>query len=95
MAFEEITIITCPCFPALLQLLHHGLFPCAPMAPSLAVDLQVLEFVHLLFVHQSPNQMAWCDALETFLNGMRYKLTVKVSISLVVVAHTYITLPSE
>ncbi|KAG1778076.1 hypothetical protein EV702DRAFT_1179091 [Suillus placidus] len=79
-AFEEITIITCPCFPALLQLLCHGLFPCAPMAPSLAVDLRVLEFVHLLFVCQSPNQTAWCDALETFLDGMGYKLTSKNSL---------------
>ncbi|KAG1744527.1 uncharacterized protein EDB91DRAFT_1236494 [Suillus paluster] len=76
-SFEEITILTCPCFPAPLQLLCHGLFPCAPMAPSLAVDLQVLEFVRLLFICQSPNQTAWCNALETFLDGMGYKLTSK------------------
>ncbi|KAG1849737.1 hypothetical protein F4604DRAFT_1883754 [Suillus subluteus] len=49
------------------------------MVPSLAVDLRVLEFVRLLFIHQSPNQTAWCDALETFLDGMRYKLTSKPS----------------
>ncbi|KAG1878578.1 hypothetical protein C8R48DRAFT_745225 [Suillus tomentosus] len=79
-AFEEITIIACPCFPAPLQLLRRGLFPCAPMVPSLAVDLRVLEFVRLLFVRQSPNQTAWCDALETFLDGMRYKLTSKNSL---------------
>ncbi|KAG1898846.1 uncharacterized protein F5891DRAFT_954811 [Suillus fuscotomentosus] len=78
--FEEITIIACPCFPAPLQLLRRGLFPCAPMVPSLAVDLRVLEFVRLLFVRQSPNQTAWCDALETFLDGMRYKLTSKNSL---------------
>ncbi|KAG1819999.1 hypothetical protein EV424DRAFT_1472573 [Suillus variegatus] len=71
-AFEEITIIACPCFPTPLQLLRRGLFPCAPMVPSLAVDLRVLEF--------SPNQTAWCDALETFLDGMRYKLTSKNSL---------------
>ena len=57
-AFTEITILTCPCFPALLQLLPRSLFPCAPMAPSLAVDLWVLEFVGLLFIRQSPNQTA-------------------------------------
>ncbi|KAG1896097.1 uncharacterized protein F5891DRAFT_1130422 [Suillus fuscotomentosus] len=79
-AFEEITIIACPCFPAPLQLLRRGLFPCAPMVPSLAVDLRVLKFVRLLFVRQSPNQTAWCDALETFLDGMRYKLTLKNSL---------------
>jgi hypothetical protein len=77
---SEINIIACPCFPAPLQLLRHGLFPCAPVAPSLAVDLRVLEFVRLLFIHQSPNHTAWCDAVETFLDGMGYKLTSMVSI---------------
>ncbi|OJA20699.1 hypothetical protein AZE42_13332 [Rhizopogon vesiculosus] len=47
------------------------------MAPSLTVDLQVLKFVCLLFIHQSPNQTVWCDAAETFLDGMGYKLTSK------------------
>ncbi|KAG2047005.1 hypothetical protein BDR06DRAFT_985353 [Suillus hirtellus] len=74
---KEIDIIACPCFPAPLQLLCCGLFPCAPVAPSLAVDLRVLEFVCLLFVCQSPNQTAWCDAVETFLDGMGYKLSCK------------------
>ncbi|KAG1863204.1 hypothetical protein DFJ58DRAFT_656472, partial [Suillus subalutaceus] len=79
-SLSEINIIACPCLPAPLQLLHRGLFPCAPVAPSLAVDLRVLEFVHLLFICQSPNHTAWCDAVETFLDGMGYKLTSKVSI---------------
>ncbi|KAG2109214.1 hypothetical protein DEU56DRAFT_874510 [Suillus clintonianus] len=74
---KEITIIACPCSPAPLQLLHRGLFPCASLAPSLAVDLRLLEFVRLLFLRQSPNQTAWCDALETFLDGMKYKLRLK------------------
>ncbi|KAG2068987.1 hypothetical protein BDR04DRAFT_1129041 [Suillus decipiens] len=74
-SLSEINIIVCPCFPAPLQLLHHGLFPCAPVAPSLAVDLHVLEFVCLLFICQSPNHTAWCNAVETFLDGMGYKLT--------------------
>ncbi|KAG2158717.1 uncharacterized protein EDB93DRAFT_1237960 [Suillus bovinus] len=79
-AFEEITIIACPCLPAPLQLLHCRFFPCTPVAPSLAVDLQLLEFVHLRFLHRSPNQTAWCDALETFLDGMKYKLRLKNSL---------------
>ncbi|KAG2109831.1 uncharacterized protein F5147DRAFT_745332 [Suillus discolor] len=79
-AFEEIAIIVCPCLPAPLQLLCRRLFPCAPVAPSLAVDLRVLKFVRLLFLRQSPNQTAWCNALETFLNGMKYKLALKNSL---------------
>ncbi|KAG1838530.1 hypothetical protein DFJ58DRAFT_718722 [Suillus subalutaceus] len=74
---KEIDIIACPCFPAPLQLLCRGLFPCAPVTPSLAVDLRILEFIHLLFVRQSPNQTAWCDAVETFPDGMGYKLFCK------------------
>ncbi|KAG1880686.1 hypothetical protein C8R48DRAFT_744865 [Suillus tomentosus] len=71
--------IACPYFPVPLQLLCCGLFPCTPIAPSLVVDLRVLEFVHLLFVCQSPNQTVWCDAVEPFLDGMRYKLSCKPS----------------
>ncbi|KAG1882379.1 hypothetical protein F4604DRAFT_1577463 [Suillus subluteus] len=74
-SLSEINIIACPCYPAPLQLLRRGLFPCAPVSPSLAVDLRVLEFVRLLFIRQSPNHTAWCDAVETFLDGMGYKLT--------------------
>ncbi|OAX31515.1 hypothetical protein K503DRAFT_794937 [Rhizopogon vinicolor AM-OR11-026] len=48
----------------------RGLFSCAPVAP-------LLPFVRLLFVRQSPNQTAWCDAVETFPDGMGYKLTLK------------------
>ncbi|KAG1813496.1 uncharacterized protein BJ212DRAFT_1447764 [Suillus subaureus] len=79
-SLSEINIIACPCFPAPLQLLCHGLFPCAPVAPSLTVDLCVLEFVHLLFIHQSPNHTAWCNAVEMFLDGMGYKLTLMHSL---------------
>ena len=61
------------------------------MAPTLAVDLRVLEFVRLLFIRQSPNQTAWCDTLETFLDGMKYKLASKVSISLLTVAPMHLT----
>ncbi|KAG2046016.1 hypothetical protein BDR06DRAFT_899921 [Suillus hirtellus] len=50
---SEINIIVYPCFPAPLQLLSHGLFICAPVTPSLVVDLRVLKFVCLFFIHQS------------------------------------------
>ncbi|KII83482.1 hypothetical protein PLICRDRAFT_119393, partial [Plicaturopsis crispa FD-325 SS-3] len=56
------------------------LFPCAPSAPSLAVDLQLLEFVQNLFVRMPPNTTAWCDTLEAFLGNRGYKLTTRDSI---------------
>ncbi|KII82805.1 hypothetical protein PLICRDRAFT_120248, partial [Plicaturopsis crispa FD-325 SS-3] len=77
---EKIELTVCVCKPAALQLLNRGLFPCAPRAPSLAVDLRLLEFVKTLFVRMAPNATAWCDALESFLHGRGYKLETRNSI---------------
>ena len=38
-------IVLCTCKEPALQLLSMGLFPCAPLEPSLAVDLNMLGFV--------------------------------------------------
>ncbi|KAF9503747.1 hypothetical protein BS47DRAFT_1277188, partial [Hydnum rufescens UP504] len=57
----------CPCAPAPLQLVQQGLFPCSPVYPALAVSLEMLEFVSMLFLHLAPNKTAWSDALTTFL----------------------------
>ncbi|KAF8833999.1 hypothetical protein BDN67DRAFT_985641, partial [Paxillus ammoniavirescens] len=54
-----------------------GLFPCAPVAPSLAVDLRVLQFVKTLFMQQTPNMTAWCEAVEVFLAGRGYTFAGK------------------
>ncbi|KAG1876144.1 hypothetical protein C8R48DRAFT_745646 [Suillus tomentosus] len=74
---ETLRIDCCTCAPAPLQLLARGYFACAPIAPSLAVDLQLLEFVKTLFVHITPNTTAWCETLEVFLAGHGYQLTTK------------------
>lgn len=76
---ETLQIDCCTCVPAPLQLLARGYFACAPIAPSLAVDLQLLEFVKTLFVHITPNTTVWCETLEVFLAGRGYQLTTKVS----------------
>ncbi|KAG6330531.1 hypothetical protein ID866_8556 [Astraeus odoratus] len=49
-----------------------GLFACAPVALSLAVDLRVLEFLKGLSVWLTPNIMAWTDTLQVFLNEQGY-----------------------
>jgi hypothetical protein len=59
--------------------MQRGLFPCSPLAPTLAVDLRVLEFVTRLFVHIPPNNTGWCKTVEEFLDSQGYKLTTKVS----------------
>lgn len=77
--FVEIeTMILCTCTEPALQLLSSGLFPCAPSLPTLAVDLQMLDFVRELFVNTAPNLTAWCDTLEGFLDSRKFKLTTRV-----------------
>ncbi|KAF9519022.1 hypothetical protein BS47DRAFT_1258875, partial [Hydnum rufescens UP504] len=50
-----------------------GVFPCAPVSPSLAVSLDMLEFVAELFVHVAPNERAWVATLEKYLNACSYQ----------------------
>lgn len=70
----------CTCTEPALQLLSRGLFPCAPNLPTLAVDLQMLDFVHDLFVNSAPNLTAWCNTLEGFLNARKFKLSTRVCV---------------
>ncbi|KAH7902955.1 hypothetical protein BJ138DRAFT_1021330 [Hygrophoropsis aurantiaca] len=78
---DTLQLLVCPCYPAPHQLISRGLFACAPLAPSLAVDLRVLELVKTLFVRITPNTTAWCEALEAFLYGRGYPLVQR--------AHSY------
>ena len=69
----------CKCSPAALQLVNIGLFPCAPYAPLLAVDISLLQFTQALFVRLAPNTTSFCETLEYFLGCRGYKLTTRVS----------------
>ncbi|KAE9382780.1 hypothetical protein BT96DRAFT_747706, partial [Gymnopus androsaceus JB14] len=71
---EKITIRTCACQTAATQLMKRGLFGCAPLRPSLAVDLRVLDFVSRLFLRISPNNTAVCNTIEDFLKCQGYQL---------------------
>lgn len=75
---EIVRIDACQCSPAALQLISRGLFPCAPIAPTLAVDIKMLEFVRELFLRMPPNTTSWCETLEAFLGKRSYKLTTRV-----------------
>ncbi|KZP13649.1 hypothetical protein FIBSPDRAFT_753072 [Athelia psychrophila] len=65
----------CRCKPVPNQLLAEGLFPCAPVAPTLAVDLKLLEFARLQFLTMVPNLSGWCEAMELHL----FKFVAQVS----------------
>jgi CxC1 like cysteine cluster associated with KDZ transposases len=73
------SISLCTCTEPAGQLIARGLFPCAPSLPSLAVDLQMLDFAQSLFMNAAPNTTAWCETLEGFLSSRRFKLKTRVS----------------
>ncbi|KAI6147562.1 hypothetical protein EDD17DRAFT_1781038 [Pisolithus thermaeus] len=76
-SLEDIEISYCACTPAPTCLMECGLFACSPVAPTLAVDLCVLEFMRTLFVRLTPNMTAWSEALESFLDAQGYQLQSK------------------
>ncbi|KAF8955602.1 hypothetical protein BDZ97DRAFT_1907539 [Flammula alnicola] len=60
-----------------LNLFSHGVFPCTPLVPTLAVDICVLEFVSRLFLNIAPNTTVWCKTVEGFLESQGYWLSMK------------------
>ncbi|KAF9503553.1 hypothetical protein BS47DRAFT_1309601 [Hydnum rufescens UP504] len=70
----EFHVCGCPSRTAARQLVLRGLFPCAPLHPSLAVSIDMLEFVAELFVQQAPNERAWAATLENFLKRSRVQI---------------------
>ncbi|KAF8868702.1 hypothetical protein CPB84DRAFT_1695554 [Gymnopilus junonius] len=76
--FEKIEkLVLCTYKEPALQLLTLGLFPCAPMRPTLAVDLNMLDFVRGLFLNTAPNVTAWAETLEGFLSTHKFKLKTR------------------
>ncbi|KAI6098311.1 hypothetical protein EDD17DRAFT_1481358 [Pisolithus thermaeus] len=82
LGLGELEINYCACTPAPVQLMKCGPFGCSPVAPTLVVDLCMLEFMKTLFVWLTPNTTAWCEAFECFLDGQGYKLQSKVCVLL-------------
>ena len=76
---ETLVLQVCACHTAPIQLTERGLFPCAPVRPTLAVCLNMLEFVSELFVHLAPNERAWVATLEAYLRarGSSFKMEVR------------------
>ncbi|KAJ3717495.1 hypothetical protein C8R42DRAFT_587027 [Lentinula raphanica] len=73
-ALERIQLNICACRTAAVQLVERGLFPCAPLQPSLAVDMRVLDFVSRLFLRISPNTTALANTIHDFLCSQGYNM---------------------
>ncbi|KAF9058419.1 hypothetical protein BDP27DRAFT_1148168, partial [Rhodocollybia butyracea] len=54
-SLEQIQLAICACHPAPVLVVDRGLFPCAPLHPTLAVDIRHLDFVTRYFLRTSPN----------------------------------------
>jgi len=78
LEIEKISLCTCSDIP--IQLLNMCLFSCAPILSTLAVDIQLLEFVKELFVNAAPNITAWCNTLKSFWNVWSFKLSTRANI---------------
>lgn len=70
----------CEHAPAARQLLRRGFFPCAPIAPSLAVDMNFLDFCREHFLNTSPNVTAWAETIDSFLEARGYRVAGQVRI---------------
>ena len=61
-----------------LSLLNAGLFPCAPKRPTLAIDIDMLDFAWKLFHNTLPNVTGFSTALEEFLSVRQHQLATVV-----------------
>lgn len=62
------------------QLLRHGFFACAPIKPSMAVDIDMLEYARTQQLTQSPNDSAFAVCLEGTLRGKGFRMKRKACI---------------
>ena len=77
---HSVDLVVCSCAPAAQQLIHMGYFPCALLAPTLAVSLKVLTLVKHLFVRTPPNISAWCETFGSYVGGMGYNVDAKIGL---------------
>ncbi|KAJ6526360.1 hypothetical protein B0H19DRAFT_1275721 [Mycena capillaripes] len=73
-SIKDVELYICDCARVPVQLMEIGVFGCAPVMPTLAVDLRVLEFTMNLFLQISPNNTAFTITLECVLVNMGFQL---------------------
>ncbi|KIJ28456.1 hypothetical protein M422DRAFT_106002, partial [Sphaerobolus stellatus SS14] len=64
----------CKCQPAAVTLIKHGMFPCSPIQPSIAFDINFLELISLTMLNLAPNVTGWALSLEAFWLQRGYTL---------------------
>jgi len=76
---EHTNITYCKCIPAALTLVHMGMFPCTPIEPSLAFDVNLLDLIRINMCYLAPNLSGWALTLEWFLHQRGYELGQRVT----------------
>ncbi|KIJ42716.1 hypothetical protein M422DRAFT_104824, partial [Sphaerobolus stellatus SS14] len=56
----------CKCKLAYIQLMHLDLIGCAPLQPSVAFDLNLLDLISTTMFNIAPNITGWLASLEWF-----------------------------
>ncbi|KAF9515411.1 hypothetical protein BS47DRAFT_1274067, partial [Hydnum rufescens UP504] len=77
---ERVQLVICKRNPAAAQLVRRGLFPCAPLSPTLAVNMDVLEFASELFVRMGPNERAWAATMTKYLKARGHEFATADSL---------------
>ena len=57
----------------------RGFFACAPVRPSLAVDIELLRFCRQVFLRMTPSVTGWSEALEAHLYPRGVEFAAQVS----------------
>ncbi|KIJ37663.1 hypothetical protein M422DRAFT_177688 [Sphaerobolus stellatus SS14] len=71
---EQTHIQYCLCKPTSNQLIKRGFFPCAPIQPSLAFDVNLLDLASTNMYYLAPNIAGWALTLEMFWKEKGYVL---------------------
>ncbi|KIJ32566.1 hypothetical protein M422DRAFT_213744, partial [Sphaerobolus stellatus SS14] len=71
---ERVYVTYCLCHPASETLIKMGLFGCAPIEPSMAFDVNLLDLISTNMTFLAPNVGGWSITLETFWRERGYSL---------------------
>ncbi|KAF8334705.1 uncharacterized protein EI90DRAFT_2914624 [Cantharellus anzutake] len=80
---DEVDLMVCNARPTWHQqkiLVKLGMFPCAPCHPSLAVSIDVLEWVSLLSTFTALNNCAWAATMQIVLQRHSFHFDAKDSL---------------
>lgn len=80
LGFKNEAFRTCACQPAARSLLARGFFPCAPIRPTMAFNLDILELITLQSHNGAPNTTAWSNSLEVFWKRRQFLMPSEVLI---------------